>query len=483
MAEKNSRKITGKTGGSKPRRSGPKKKTALINPAAKNLFRDEGTTSSFSVIDPAMQTELNEVRSYMEIQEKVNRGLRAFINEMTIVFRFIETVSTIHSYDRILQFLMDVLKELCGYDSASLYLYQAGDTRSESHSVLDYAGTLIARYRRKLDLDERIFNWVFRQGHAVVVPESFVRPGQKGGEKWSFMIAPLMTASEKLGRIELFFKREQGTFTQQTFSILNVLIKHAAVILANERVYLKEKATAKKYIELDMLKQDVVNTTTHEIKTPLTIIQASSILLERNQAIPPEERIQLLKKISGQCERINQIVVELFESSQMDESKPVMNPEVVALNVLTREIIQDIPYNAEKIVFQILSEKKLGAIWADRSRIYKVIRNLVENAVKYSPQGGTLTIKTRQSKTHVFWEIQDQGVGISPEDQEKVFEKFYRAGASTTRSVRGMGFGLYLAKKNVELNQGSITLKSQLGKGSLFSLQFPRYIEKEKNHT
>jgi len=425
-------------------------------------------------LPPDLEKEIKELRDYIEIQEKVNRGLRSFIAEMTIVFRFIESVSIFHSLDRILQFLMDVIKDLCGYDAGALYLYNAQDHTFAPEPKVVFRPEEIARYQQKLELDERIYNWVFRQGYAVIVPESFIRKGLKKGEQWSYMIAPLMTTSERLGRIELVFKRSQGTFTQQTFSILNVLLKHAAVILVNERVYAKEKETAKKYIELDMLKQDVVSTTTHEIKTPLTIIQAASILLERNRKMTKADRGQLLNKIIHQCERINQIVTELFETSQIDKAKPLLTPETLSLKQLTKEVLDDIHYDDRCIQFRTQFASQLATIWADRSRLYKVVRNLIENAVKYSPQGGLIEIKAYNQDDYVIWQITDHGIGISEEDQKKIFEKFYRAGASTTRSVRGMGFGLYLAKKNVELNQGHISVQSKLKEGSTFTLKFPK---------
>ncbi|MEW6517305.1 MAG: ATP-binding protein [candidate division FCPU426 bacterium] len=434
----------------------------------------EPTTPATPGGEPASPArEVEELRQYLEIQEKINRGLRTFIAEMTIVFRFIETVSTFHSQERILNLLMDVMHELCGYDAAALFLAGSWAPKIAFHAEE------LEQYRQKLELDDRIYDWVERQGHAVVVPDSFRRQDQSGNDKWSYMIAPLSTSTERLGRIEMLFRRSQGAFTQQTFSIINVLLKHAGVILANERVYTKERATAKKYIELDMLKQDVVNTTTHEIKTPLTIIQAAAMLLQRNPRLPKEERAELLDKVIYQCARINDIVTELFETAQVEDSAPRLNPEPVSLSELTQTVLREIHYQPALIAFRLELPEQLPLVHADRPSLHKVVRNLIENAVKYSPKGGDIVVSADADSDTVRWRIEDHGLGISEADLPRIFTKFFRAGDVNTRTIRGMGFGLYLVKKNVELNQGTIQVQSTMGQGSTFTLEFPRWQPKE----
>lgn len=425
----------------------------------------------------AQKVEIEALREYIRIQEKVNRGLRTYLGETGIVFRFIETISGYYSLDQILERLIEVIKELCGFDAAILRL-----NRSELEGVeirKDLEPGLVERFRQVLEVDDRIYRWVFQQGHPVIVPAQFSRRLPEEFNGWSFMIAPLATAAEVLGRIELVFKRPQGSFTQQTFSILNVLLKHAAVIITNQRVYEKERRTAQKYMELDLLKKEVVNTTTHELRTPLTIINASSILLERNPGIPRPERQAMLQTIIRQCDRINQIVTEMFETAQLDEGQPVLKPEKISLAELTREVLADIPYDPRQVSFQLQLFPNLPSAWADRSGTYKILRNLIENAIKYSPLGGSIEISTRpgEDEKTLVWCIVDHGVGITEADQAKIFDQFYRVGDSTTRHVRGMGFGLYIVKKNAELNGGTVRVQSALGQGSTFTVSLPVYSQ------
>jgi signal transduction histidine kinase len=432
------------------------------------------TTSARKVIKNKAGLDVSpKLRDHLEVLEKLNQGLRHYINEMSTVFRFIGTVSGLHAADKIIQLLFDVLKELTDYHAAAIYLHSSPENPGEAVLKHDVNGVEILDFRRRLDIDDHIYQWIFHRGHPVIIPEKNGNRPDSAPTGWSFMIAPLTTAGERVGWIELVFSRPQGAFTQQTFSMLNVLLKHAAVILVNERVYEKERQTARKYRELDLLKKDVVNTTSHEIKTPLTIIQGSSILLERDPSLSEEERHELLQKIIFQTQRINQIVTELFETAQLEENEAPLCMEKIWLDELTRQVLRELVINPTRHPITIDVDPERPPIRADRSGIFKALRNLIENAVKYSPEGGEIAIRIRREGAEVLWEIQDHGIGIAREDQARIFTKFFRVGENTTRKVGGMGFGLYLVKKNIEINQGKIVVVSTLGQGSTFQLRFP----------
>lgn len=449
-----------------------KKKTTPARTGRQKAKKAVRTIRKPPAQSPAPQPAV-DLKSHLGLLEKVNRSLRAYITEMTSVFRFIETVSGTHSLHKILKLLLEVVKELCAFNAGVVYLHQRDKDQGAVKTLMAEDGlTVIEKFRRTMEIDENIYQWVFRQGQAVIIPESFCKKNSRTFRHWSFLIAPLVSGREQIGHLELAFDRPQGTFTQQMFSILNVLLKHAAVILINERVYEKERQTAQKYMELDLLKKDVVNTTTHEIKTPLTIIQAASIILEGDDDISAQERKELLGKIIEQCRRIDLIVNELFETAQVDEQMPMIKARPLNLNTITRETLKDVPYNAGLIHFRLDIPETL-IIQADPSSLYKVFRNLMENAIKYSPHGGEIAINVRMEDGKVYWVIKDQGVGIALRDQEQIFEKFFRSGETSTRRVGGIGLGLYIVKKNVELNQGTVRVQSTPGEGTTFTVTLP----------
>jgi signal transduction histidine kinase len=451
----------------RPQPKTPRKKPAAFPPRG-------GTLGAPALIGSADQWE--ELQKYIQIQDKIIRGLRTFIDEMTVIFRFIETVSEYHAQERIVQLLLDVMKELFKYEAAAVYLEERPDPGDYAGQTLkrSYRPEVVESIRRRLRVDENIYDWVFKQGHAIVLPVEHKSKTGKPQERWSFMLVPLATSSERLGRLELVFNHPEGEFTQQTFSILDVLLKHAALILVNERIYEKERKTAQTYIQLDNLKRDIVNITTHEIKTPLTIINGNAIVLRRDARLNPEEKEKMLDTITRQCQRINTIINQMVETAQLEEGRLILHPEPVGLSELTSEILKDVYFDAANISVQARFGEPLWPVFVDRESLHKVLRNLVENAIKYSPHGGAIRISGENAGENVLWRIADQGEGIAADEQSKIFDKFYRVGASTTRGVRGMGFGLYLVKKSLELNGGSVQVESTLGAGSVFTVTLPK---------
>jgi signal transduction histidine kinase len=260
-----------------------------------------------------------------------------------------------------------------------------------------------------------------------------------------------------------------------------VLLNHAALILVKERIYEKERKTAQTYIQLDTLKRDIVNITTHEIKTPLTIINGNAIMLRRDLKIADEEKQKMLDTITRQCHRIDTIINQMVETAQLEEGRLHLVPEPVGLPELTAEILKDVYFDPQSISLQVRFSEPLAPAFADRDSLYKVLRNLLENAIKYSPCGGIIRIMGGNAGESVFWRIQDEGVGIPAAEQTKIFDKFYRVGDSMTRGVRGMGFGLYLVKKNIELNKGSVRVESVVGQGATFTVVLPSAALPSKN--
>lgn len=419
--------------------------------------------------------QLEQLRQYCECQSQISRDLRACINEMALVFRFIESVSEFNSLDRILELLLQVIKELLPYEAAAVYLADrpgSGATRDQPLKRA-FAPDAVRKAQRQLRIDEDLYRWVFRQGRPIVLPAGKPGAGARTRRRGSFMIVPLCTSTECIGRMEMVFRRSEGAFTQQTFSILGVLLKHAALIIAKERGYAQERETAHKYMELDKLKQDIMNTIMHEIKTPVTVIHANALMLRRS-ANSQQEAKKMLAAINRQCDRINHIVTQLFETTRLEEQRAATARQAVSLKEVTAEILRDLPYDPARIQFRVKFPPALAKVNADRASVYKIIRNLMENAVKYSPHGGRIDISGLQQGWNVVWQIKDRGLGVPEQEQGKIFDKFYRVGDSTTRSSSGMGFGLYIVKKNVELNGGSISVKSRVNEGTTFTLVLPK---------
>jgi signal transduction histidine kinase len=227
-----------------------------------------------------------------------------------------------------------------------------------------------------------------------------------------------------------------------------------------------------------LAKTQILSTATHELKTPLTSIVGyiDRILLRRDKVGPLNERQQhYLETVQKNAHRLKALVDDLLDVSRIEAG----SLELTLLELDVRyEIIDAIQLMqnqiGEKEIHLALNiSADLGQIKADRLRFCQVISNLLSNACKYSPVGAAITVTAREASGQVQIDVADTGMGISEEDQARIFTKFFRADNSSTREVSGTGLGLYITKHLIEAHGGNIWVESQLGKGTIFHFTWP----------
>ncbi len=235
--------------------------------------------------------------------------------------------------------------------------------------------------------------------------------------------------------------------------------------------------------EIDRMKTELVSMVAHELRSPLTSISGFSELLldtslTRDQA---EEYASIILKESN---RLSDLINKFLDISKIEAGKSQVNKAPVQLREIVDKVLDVNLYLAEKkkIAVSVKASPNLPLVYADRDMIEQVVLNLFSNAVKYSPENASVEIRLRELDEDVLVEVEDTGYGISEEDLPRIFDKFYRAADhDEIRDVRGTGLGLSLVKEIVELHGGKITVKSEKGKGSLFSFTLPKYESLPEN--
>lgn len=225
--------------------------------------------------------------------------------------------------------------------------------------------------------------------------------------------------------------------------------------------------------EAEQLKDDFISLISHELRTPATSIFGGAHVL-RNQAsqLDEAERAALLDDIVRESERLNQMMANLIGLASIQAGRLEPNTEPVLLRPLAARVAADVNRVApdHRVVVEI--DPSNPPVEADPNLLEQVLRNLVENAVKYSPDGGQITITAKPAGDGVSLEVRDEGVGIGPEHVGEVFDRFRRPGAPA--GVRGMGLGLYLSRHLVEAQGGRISAASPgMGKGATFAVTLP----------
>lgn len=226
--------------------------------------------------------------------------------------------------------------------------------------------------------------------------------------------------------------------------------------------------------ELEQAKSDFVSTVSHELRTPLTSIKAYTATLRRGDVDFNEQtRQQFLKVIEEETDRLTRLISDLLDMSRIDSGRMELKKREFDLLRLAEIVVEKLRSQTSNHVIQMRAPHESMTVHADPDKIEQVFVNLVDNAVKYSPEGGKIVISLEMQRHLIKCSVSDQGVGIPVEHIPHIFEKFHRVDNRATREVYGTGLGLYLSKSIVEAHGGSIWVESDFGRGSTFHFTLP----------
>jgi signal transduction histidine kinase len=228
--------------------------------------------------------------------------------------------------------------------------------------------------------------------------------------------------------------------------------------------------------KLDQMKSDFISIVSHEFRSPLTSIKAfSKILLNNKENVAPEESADFLRIIDQECDRLTRMINDMLDLSKLDADKMEWDMQEVVLDRVISNALESIyPLSKAKDI-QIVThlDDTLPAIIGDSDRLIQVITNLFNNAVKFTPEKGTIKIYTEQIGSEVRVTVEDNGIGI-PEDQlQDIFSKFRQGGDIVTDKPQGTGLGLPICKSILHAHKGKIWVESIQGNGSRFCITLP----------
>lgn len=232
--------------------------------------------------------------------------------------------------------------------------------------------------------------------------------------------------------------------------------------------------------ELNNMKSQFISMTSHELRTPLTTIRSNTELLnyqlENVEVLKRDKLLKNVSRIENNVDRLNQLINNILMIGKLDSDKVPFDPRAMDVcEFLGRHILPDFESRNQDI--ECAKEGEVRSVELDEKLFSHVMTNLLENAIKYSPDGGPPEMKLMFGDDGLCIEVTDHGIGIPEVDQARLFDTFYRA--SNVDNIQGTGLGLAIVKQFVELHSGTINVRSEVGKGSTFILNFP-YIQ--KNH-
>jgi len=345
-------------------------------------------------------------------------------------------------------------------------------------------------YQIKLKEEESITGIVYSKAEALILstPEEVASAQKNMGarnralmlqafgslEPKSIVAVPLCVGSAKYGVLlfgtlfgERFFTFEDITFLQTAADL---------IALAIDRSRLESQTTTIEAAkQADRFRAEAMATLSHELRTPLAAIKGySTALLLEEVDWPDEKQKEFLTLIDQECDNLQTMIADILDSSLIDVDQMTLELQPARLHHLAREVADEIQRRTSEHNLVVDFPEQFPIIEVDSFRIKQVIRNIIDNSIKYSPEGGLIVIRGEERHMDVVISISDQGVGISQEDLIPLFEKYFRVKSSTGIHIPGTGLGLPVARTVVEKHKGRIWAESKLDEGTTLYFSLPK---------
>jgi len=284
------------------------------------------------------------------------------------------------------------------------------------------------------------------------------------------LAAPLTTPSgHTLGVVQVSDKAG-GDFSATDEAVLVQLCQIASVALENARLY----AAAQDAVHV---RDQFLSVAAHELKTPLTaLLGYGQTLLRRvvRESSLGERDQRLLRQTTEQALRLNRLIDALLDVSRIETGRLSIERRPLDLSGLLQRMVEAVRPTLEQHTLALSGADAPVLIEGDELRLEQVVQNLISNAVKYSPDGGSIQIGLADAGAHVRLTVRDEGIGIPPAAISQLFQRFFRVAEADTRHISGMGIGLYVVKEIVGLHGGTVAVESAEGRGSTFTISLPR---------
>jgi signal transduction histidine kinase len=423
------------------------------------------------------QEELDKKIAGLYTLQKLSRAISTTL-EGTQIFKMVEA---------------DYLESL-GFEKTCAFLWESKKNEFNLQVSIGYSEEEIASIKNSINAEKKFFFDLIENERAtssLSLKDDTLKTKIKNIlRSTAFVIAPILPKEGEKGFFAVATENADTSITDGDEELITILANEIGQALENARLFEKtwhaqqqlehkveertrELTNALNAVKmLDKRKSDFVSSVSHELRTPLTSIKgyAAILLTGKLGTLPPQAK-ERLEKINRHSDELGHIVNDLLDISRIESGKMAMN--------LGTHNLKEIIGKTDDLLSGQLKENKIDfnididpgiSVLVDREQIGRVLINLIGNAMKFTPAGGKISVTAHSLKDGmVEVDITDTGCGIAPEDQESIFEEFYRVENTINQEVKGTGLGLALVKRIVKAHQGKIWVKSAIGAGSTFS--------------
>jgi len=294
----------------------------------------------------------------------------------------------------------------------------------------------------------------------------------------SLLILPLRTRRDVIGALVIAANDPDRAMTEDKLPLAEVLAERASLAIENARLYTEQVEARRKVEDLSRLKDEFLSIASHELRTPVTSIkgytQLAKMLIRENDLSTSEEYLDIAL---DQIDRMSRLILELLDVSRIETGRLEIRREAIAWTHFVRDVVHRHHTAVSDRRFHVSVPDSGKMVTGDRDRLEQVLGNLLENAVKYSPDGSDVTVTVEDEGNAYVTAVCDRGIGIPADELGQVFERFHRGRQVSSTNYGGLGLGLYITKQIIERHGGSIWVESKEGEGTTFYFSLPAATE------
>jgi signal transduction histidine kinase len=376
--------------------------------------------------------------------------------------------------------LLHHMREMFNADIAELLLWPEGRDRTPVRCQVGPGDREIAFEPVSLDPTQGVWARVASERESVLLS----RPIRNEALRRFFgdrrirdaIVAPVSSDDQLLGILTVADRLDDfSTFDQDDLELFQTLTNHVAVALRNSLLLERLERALAHETEMSRLKDEFVATVSHELRTPLTNVQGFvKTLLRRDVRFTPAEQHEFLSAADRHTERLKRLIEDILFAARVESDEPLSRPsQEIGLAGLITRLVEDEAYGDGRERIDVVISDTVPPVLGIEEDVYRILRNLIDNALKYSPEDQRVTVTVGVDADDVVVRVHDRGPGIAPDQRDRIFDRFYQVDQSDTRRVGGVGMGLYICRRAAERLGARIWLDRSDASGSVFAVRLP----------
>lgn len=409
------------------------------------------------------------------IEERVlSTALSNRVAELTAISQAGRAVASTLSLEDVLQLILRSAQDLLGATEGSVMLFDDGKTTLR---IAASVGLSPAAARHTISVGEGVAGWVAEFREAVILRGDVLDPRfrrfvPKDRAVRSAMSAPLYARSEPVGVLNVSVSEGDRAYSEHDLRAITVFAEHAAIAIANARLFERERAASERLAEVDARRREFLAVVTHDLKSPLTSIMGYVRLLKQlGENATLEQAREFNRVIEKQAARMLDMIEQLLMATSLEEGARVLSREPLDLRALVGDEVAAFAGVLGDRVIDMRIPDDLPTVYGDRSAIEHILANLLDNAVKYSPDGTAIEVEAKAAPDEVGISVANRGAGIPDQALPTVFERYKRGDASAREG--SVGLGLFIVRSLTLGHGGRVWAENREGGGTRITFTLP----------